>query len=588
MVFRHPPGRVAVMLPEVVEPGPDAVERLQRNPPTAAWRAPLWLHAVGLLLVLVAILPFTQRGPVWLADEGGMRLQAELLADGRGWELDRPFSDLDPEEVTVPIESATIDGASYTPFAKHVAASLLLGGAVAALGAFGFIVLSILATVVAAWVTGVLADRLHPGTGRWAFWLLGLGSPLVIYSYTSTSHTIGVALAAVAAAAAVLVLDNRWGWTVLLLTAVALGPLFRSEAVLFAAALAVAMTLFSFRPLQLSRMGVAASVAAAGAIGFATNLALEREVAGAVSVPIDRTAPGFIWRIGNAAATVLLRASDSPVGVVAVLTLAMFTVLLVIWLRVDPGATARHVFHAAGVVASAIVLLGLGTVHVYGIVLAVPAVWAGLAAVRSDVWSSTPYRLLLSVAALYALAVLATEDYGGGGVQWGGRYLFLALPAVIPVAVTAISSGMRAIEPRAATMVVAALIVGAGALTITSIRLLADRHEATGGVVEALADAAADVGPAGDGGGPILFSSFSNVGRMAWETVEDTRYLLMYEEDASTYIDRFANEPVERFLLLAANDAEVQQFEANGFVVADEVALIGPGRLLEMERPADD
>jgi hypothetical protein len=186
------------------------------------------------------------------------------------------------------------------------------------------------------------------------------------------------------------------------------------------------------------------------------------------------------------------------------------------------------------------------------------------------------------------LAVLATEDYGGGGVQWGGRYLFLALPALVPVAVTAIEFAGRGIQARTATMVVAALVVGAGALTITSVRLLADRHEATDGVVAALAEAAVDVGPAGDGGGPILFSSFSNVGRMAWETVEDTRYLLMYEEDAPAYIDRFADEPVERFLLLAANDTEVDQFEANGFIVAHEVALIGPGRLLEMERLGDD
>jgi hypothetical protein len=79
------------------------------------------------------------------------------------------------------------------------------------------------------------------------------------------------------------------------------------------------------------------------------------------------------------------------------------------------------------------------------------------------------------------------------------------------------------------------------------------------------------------------------VGRLAWETVGDTRYLLMPEDDVMVYIDRFSAAPIERFVLLASSDDEVDRFEANGFVVSDEIARIGPGRLVEMERvPTDD
>jgi hypothetical protein len=578
------------MLPEVIEPAapdPDEDPRPPRNP-AAVWSAPLWLHAVVLLSALLAIIPLTARGPVWLADEGGMRLQAELLADGRGWTLDRPFADIDAEELTVPIESATIDGARYAPFAKHAAASLLMAWAVVALGTFGFIALSIFGTVAAAWVTGGLAERLRPRTGRWVFWVIGLGSPLVIYSYTSTSHTIGVALAAVATACAVLVFEGRWRWAAPLLIAVGIGPLFRNEALLFGLAVALGLAVFSLRPFDLRRSAVAVAAAAAGVAGFFANLALERQIAGAVSVPVDTTAPGVLERIGSAGATVLLRVTDHPIGVVAAFALAAFTVLLVGWLRVDPSATGRHAFHAAGVVASAAALLVFGPVHVYGLVLAVPVLFAGLAALRSDVWSAAPYRLLLAIACLYAAAVLATQDYGGGGVQWGGRYLLLALPAAVPAAIAAVSSATAALQRKTMAIVVAALVIGTGALTVTSVRLLATRHDATAGVVTTLADAAADIGPGGDGGGPIVFSSFTNVGRMAWETVEDTRYVLMREENVTEYIDRFSNEPVERFLLLASSDDEIDRFEADGFVVRDEVALIGPGRLVEMERTGDD
>ena len=214
---------------------------------------------------------------------------------------------------------------------------------------------------------------------------------------------------------------------------------------------------------------------------------------------------------------------------------------------------------------------------------------AGLASVRNGVWASERYRFLLLIAGAYAVAVLITQDFGGGGVQWGGRYLFLALPAALPPGIAAISLAVERIDRRTASVVVAAVVIGAAAMTVTSVRLIADRHTATVGVVTALADAATDAGPAGDGGGPVVFSPFTNVGRMAWETVGDTRYLLMPEDEVMEYIDRFADEPIERFVLLASSDDEVDWFVANGFFVSDEVARIGPGRLVQMERvPFDD
>jgi hypothetical protein len=58
----------------------------------------------------------------------------------------------------------------------------------------------------------------------------------------------------------------------------------------------------------------------------------------------------------------------------------------------------------------------------------------------------------------------------------------------------------------------------------------------------------------------------------------------MPEDEVMEYIDRFADEPIERFVLLASSDDEVDWFVANGFFVSDEVARIGPGRLVQMER----
>jgi hypothetical protein len=132
--------------------------------------------------------------------------------------------------------------------------------------------------------------------------------------------------------------------------------------------------------------------------------------------------------------------------------------------------------------------------------------------------------------------------------------------------------------------VIAAVVIGAGVLTITSIQLLSERHEGTGGVVTAMSAAAVAVGPAGDGGGPVIFSQFTNVGRMSWETVEDIRYLLMPEDAIAEYTERFAAEPIDRFVLLASNDEEIDRFIDEGFAVSAELGLVGPARLVAMER----
>ncbi len=573
-------------MPTEVDASPTEPAETRRGPVAALWAAPLWAHAAALLLVLLVILPFTETGPVWLADEGGMRLQAELLADGEPWSLPRPFFELDPEERTVPIEAATIDGDQYTPFAKHVAASWLLAGATLIFGSLGPILLSILATVAAAWTVGWIAEDRRAGTGRWTLWALGVASPLLIYSYTVTSHTIGVALAAVAVAAAIAVFDGRSWWALALLAAVALGPQFRNEALLFGVALGIGVALVSLRPVRWGRVVLAVGTVAAAGAGFAANLMLEQSVAGAVSNPIDETAPSFIERVVSAGASVLARVStDDAVAAVAVFALAAATVLLIGWLRLEPDASSRHFLHAGLVGAGALAVLVTGPTHIYGIVLAFPLLVGGLAAIRRDVWTIPHVPFLLAVAAVYTVAVLLTQDYGGGGVQWGGRYLFLALPAALPVAVAAIATALDRIDRRTGTVVIAALVIGAAAVSVTSIRLIADRHRATEGAVATVVAAAEAVGPAGDGGGPVVFSSFTNIGRMAFASVGDVRYFLMYEPDAAEYIDRFAEgSGVDRFVLLAAGDEETQRFLDHGFVIVGDPTLIGPGRLLVMGR----
>ena len=76
---------------------------------------------------------------------------------------------------------------------------------------------------------------------------------------------------------------------------------------------------------------------------------------------------------------------------------------------------------------------------------------AGLVLVRRGTFASPAARLATSTAALFALAVLATQYPVGGSMEWGGRFFHVGLPLVVPVLLLAVAAARRRQRTNAGT-----------------------------------------------------------------------------------------------------------------------------------------
>src|SRR4051812_20774278 len=89
------------------------------------WAAPLWVHAVGLGIVLVALVPLAKPDAVFFPDEGSGLAQAQQLADGDGWSRDPSFPAADPEFATYPIMNSPTAN-RIVPLGQHPAYALVV------------------------------------------------------------------------------------------------------------------------------------------------------------------------------------------------------------------------------------------------------------------------------------------------------------------------------------------------------------------------------------------------------------------------------------------------------------------------------
>jgi hypothetical protein len=324
-----------------------------------------------------------------------------------------------------------------------------------AVGYRGALLIPMLGSVLAALAARALARRLRPGdegTGWWAFWLVGLASPLTIYALDFWEHSLGVALIAWAAVLLFDVAERRAGWR----AAAGAGLLFgaaatmRTEALVYGAVITgvtCALVLVRRRSL-LPPLIVGLAVVAGLVLPVAGNQYLERATMGA-TLRADRAA-GTVTTAADASGSRVdealltatsLRPSLEPsaylIGAVLVGLLIAFS------LRAAQGPSGQAVARMAAVGAVALYLLraveGLGFVP--GLVAATPLAAVGLALGwrrrgRDDGRAVGGSRTLLAMALLPLPLVWMFQFTGGAAPQWAGRYI---LPSGLLLAVVGVT-----------------------------------------------------------------------------------------------------------------------------------------------------
>jgi hypothetical protein len=350
---------------------------------------------------------------------------------------------------------------------------LLAGSPLYRLGGYRLaLLLPMLGAVACAYAARALARRLGGDTTRqwWAFWLIGLASPVAIYALDFWEHTIGLALMAWGLIALLdLLEEDRPRRRILLagLAGLAFGTAatMRTEALVY---LAVAVAAVGVVILYRQRKVVpwiapAVALAAGAAIPLLANRLLSQRILGGGLR--EGRAAGAADGVGHDLALRLREGLVTTFGLSSATTDKAILIGLLLALLVGVAAWGGRrgrarlsrpvlltILGCAALLYGATFLGGLDWVS--GITGAAP-----LAAMGAALAWRHPTRRLAAIAMLAALPIVwAFQWTGGAGPQWGGRYVLTTMFVLVVIGVVAMPS-LRAPVPHVVTGLAAAVTV---------------------------------------------------------------------------------------------------------------------------------
>ncbi len=501
------------------------------------WGAPLRAHVLVLGIGLLALMPLVGTESSFSPDEPVAITQARSLADGGGWMVEHPFPEVDPDNRFYPVAGSSQGEDGIAPFAKHPVYPLMLA-VLEPLGGLGAMMLpSVLATVAAAALAALLARAVTGGLERPVLWAVGVGSPLLFDAYLVIAHSLGAALATAATLAAVHAIRRPRPLLFLLATSLLGGVavLMRSEALIYAVALGMAVGVAGATRRRLMLVVGGGLVAGAGVGAAVFEKWLVRLFIGssppAISVPnaggsfFEARWAGFLNTWLSPTSSSELSGGDALLVIVLLLAVAAAVVL-----RWRPGRPHMLVFLGFSATSLAVVALLIKPDRVVtGLLVAFPLAVFAIGLIDRE-YFRTPERLILTVTVgLFMAGVLATQYGAGGSAEWGGRYFALGVPVLAILAVDALARRAPALpvptrRRAAASMVTCSLLLAVGAIaSISSV------HRYNDDLLGRLQRSSQAISP-GDGGIPVVVSSWANIARLAWPTSPAQRWLYNPDE----------------------------------------------------------
>lgn len=538
------------------------------------WRLPLGAHAAVLALLLLVAAPFLFLDATFTADEGAYALQVRAL-ESDSWAYDYRAEDIDPTGEWLPLLNGTRGSDAWYAYVKHPAFPAALRAATNLIGeTAGLHVLGLIGAVLVAVAAWLLAAELEPRVSRPAFWIAA-ASPVAVNAYIIWAHAPAAALAGIAAVAALrLKRTGAAGDLAALLASLSAGVLLRSEGLLLAGAMAVAIAAVGIpgRSWRV-RFGVPAACLAVTAATAALEDRWIRSIVGqgaAGTRGITGSAasePGGGWldwasgRLRGAWNSLLrgahLDAQDSALVLVA---LVLILLSLAAWRRRRPG-WERDVSVALAAATVLYVARGVTGIDqsITGLVAAWPLVLFALAA---PVGRCHARRLLVVICFVMSGAVLLTQYRIGGGFEWGGRFFLLLLA---PLAVLA-ALGIREVVHRAgsAGRVMARLCVALAVVPVaTGLVVLRTTRPLLDDVVKEVSAT-----------GPRLVLTHSPaLPPAAWRTYPEVGWMRAAEETTAATAARLRDRGVRQLLVVVPQSTAEQVQE----LIPGAVDLSGPG-----------
>ena len=309
-------------------------------------------------------------------------------------------------------------------------------------GTAGILLIPLAGSLLAAYGARRLSIALGSPNGWWAFWLVGLGAPMLFYAGDFWEHSMAVGLALVALAFAV----EGGVWRTLAAGVVlGLAAILRTEVLVYAAAIGGAMLFVADerrawlrRPIRIVTLAIGF-----GAV-YAANTIVEHAVLSAglrysrAGGNVTAAGSGLGSRLRDGVLTAVGLFSDDTnkaFAVGGVLVVVLLVVAAVALGRRIPSLSAR----AAGVTAAALYGVRFASVgFVPGFFPTTPVSAAALAK------PATARQRAIVVAAVVALPIVWALEWRGQLLpQWGGRYVLLSGALLTVIGATALESRPR-------------------------------------------------------------------------------------------------------------------------------------------------
>ena len=509
---------------EAAEAGSAAPER---SPSSDRWR--LGLHSLALGLVLVVGLTVVGVDHVVSADEGAVLGQAKVVADSGSFDMTYWASSFDPDGRWFPFDLSTRHADGWHLYSKKPLYVWAVAGLASIGGRSGVVGGHVAALVAASVVAALISRRLGRGLEIPVLWATGVGSPLVVDGSWVIGHAPAAALVGAATLGALRWREGRsWGSLGLVAMGIIGATLLRNEATLFGLALAGCAALGALR--RWCRRDVALSLAAfvATTSGLVLSAALQRHVEGtaAAGLYVIREEAGWVQARGLAVWNTLLapQAPDGPI-VAAWLGVVATAATAIGWS--SPFRSARPKL-AAMLGWAAVALIAARMVTGGFLVPGLLAAWpVGVAAIsvgwpeRRRIVGMGTGGLLGATALAYTTAVVATTYSSGGTGDWGARYVHLALPVAVPLAIALLAAARRR---GGATTALEWSLLSVAVLMGLSGWLSFGRAEAN--VSRVVEDTRAMAVAAGGEDGPaVVVSTHPAFGRYSYEYATEDRYL---------------------------------------------------------------
>lgn len=532
------------------------------------WSLPIWVHAVTLAVVLLGLLPIVGTHGIVNSDEGAAIIQAQQLERGDGWITPYAFSSIDPKQSAFPLDHADTGNGGFAAYGKHPLYPLLLAAVDRVGGVTGMFMLSVLGTAVAAFFAALIATRFSPAVARPSVWFVGLGSPLLFDSYQVIAHTLAAAAIAIAVWAALRFLDRgRVATLMVALGAAIVAVALRTESVLLVGAIGMILAVVA-----LMRRDLRAAVGAACLLftGGVTKVVEQRIATALLGVPAGVAARSANDSLGywhdrlEAFRTTFFKATyysawsgTRIVGLIAVLSLVC---AVVVRFRARQSRIIVVLAMTIGVLSLALLVQPPNLIP--GLFLASPVLLTGVVLIDRSVLREQTQQVLLGVTLLFFLGVLATQYRFAGGVEWGGRYFALAIPLLCPVVLWALMTAGSAIEARTRPVIVVAMIVMIGSISVLGVRTLRDQHDRAERIFGALR-VVSGATSAGDGGSPVVVTDDPLTARFSW-SFSTSRRMMWPPTNPARYIGRLLDTGVREFVYVSRNpDVQFSRLSAD-------------------------